>query len=280
MYDINTISYKGMPLFQTAKVKAPSSLSASLDGVACFFYVLNGTFTTIEANGLHQIGEKEGLIKNNCGNFISKFESGEGGDDYQAVVTLLYPDLFQEIYKNELPSFLSKQIAQPPKILVGDQLLEDFVKGMIIYFQNQELIDDDLVKLKLKELVMILLKSKYYESVQDLFNTLFANGKHEFRATVENNLFSPISIEEMAFLANKSLSTFKRDFKKEFQDSPARYIKRRRLQRAAKLLLATEDPVSGIAYDCGFQDASTFSSSFLKHFGSSPSNYRLTQSRK
>ena len=280
MYDINTISYKGVPLFQTAKVMSPSSRSASMDGVACFFYVLNGSFTTVQANGPHQVHEKEGLIKNNCGNFISQFEPGKNGKDYEAVVTYLYPDVFREIYNNEVPSFLNKEIASSPKKLVGDHLLDDFIKGMTIYFQNHELIDDDLVQLKLKELVMILLKSKYYESVHDLFNTIFATGKNEFRAVVENNLFSPINMEEIAFLANKSLSTFKRDFKKEFDETPSRYIKVRRLERAAELLLSTEEPVSGIGYDCGFQDATTFSTSFLEHFGSSPSKYRVNQIRK
>lgn len=280
MHDINTISYKGVPLFQTAKVKAPSSRSASLDGVACFFYVLNGSFTTIEENGLHQIQEKEGMIKNNCGNFISQFEPGKNGDDYEAVVTYLYPDVFREIYKNEVPSFLNKEIVDAPKILVGDHLLDDFIKGMAIYFQNHELIDDDLVQLKLKELVMILLKSKHYKNVLDLFNTIFATGKNGFRNVVENNLYSPISINEIAFLANKSLSTFKRDFKKEFDQTPSRYIKMRRLERAAELLLTTKEPVSGICYDCGFQDSTTFSTSFLAHFGSSPSKYRMNQIRK
>lgn len=280
MHDVNTISYKGVPLFQTAKVMAPSSRSASLNGVACFFYVLNGTFTTVQANGSHRIQEKEGLIKNNCGNFISQFEPGKNGKDYEAVVIYLYPDVFREIYNNEVPSFINNKIAGTPKKLVGDHLLEDFIKGMTIYFQNHELIDDDLVQLKLKELVMILLKSKYYESVHQLFNTIFSTGKHEFRAVVENNLFSPISIDQIAFLANKSLSTFKRDFKKEFNDTPSRYIKRRRLERAAKLLLATNESVSGICYDCGFQDTTTFSSSFREHFGNSPSKYRVTQIRK
>ncbi|MFT5569913.1 MAG: AraC-like DNA-binding protein [Cyclobacteriaceae bacterium] len=280
MYDVNTISYKGVPLFQTAKVMAPSSSSASLDGVACFFYVLNGSFTTVQANGPHRIQEKEGLIKNNCGNFISQFKPGKNGNYYEAVVTYLYPDVFKEIYNNEVPSFFNTEIAGTPKKLVGDHLLEEFIKGLTIYFQNHELIDDDLVQLKLKELVMILLKSKYYESVHQLFNTIFATGKHEFRTVVENNLYSPINMDEIAFLANKSLSTFKRDFKKEFDETPSRYIKRRRLERAAQLLLATDELVSRVGYDCGFQDATTFSTSFLEHFGSSPSKYRVNQIRK
>ena len=162
MHDINTISYKGVPLFQTAKVKSPSSQSASLDGVACFFYVLNGSFTTVQSNGPHQVQEKEGIVKNNCGNFISKFEPGNNGEDYEAVVAYLYPNVFREIYNDEVPSFFNKEVPDSPKKMVGDHLLDDFIKGMTIYFQNHELIDDDLVKLKLKELVMILLKSKLY----------------------------------------------------------------------------------------------------------------------
>lgn len=280
MYDVNTITYKGAPLFQTGKVMSPSSRLASLDGVACFFYVLNGSFTSVQANGPHYVQEKEGIIKNNCGNFISQFKPGKNGQDYEAVVTYLYPDVFRKIYQNEVPPTLNKEKANPPKKFIGDQLLEEFINGLTIYFHNQDLIDDDLAELKIKELVMILLKSKYYDSVYQLFETIFATGKHEFRSIVENNIFSQITIEELAFLTHKSLSSFKRTFKNLFNETPARYIKMRRLQRAAEMILTTEIPISSIGYECGFQDASTFSSAFQEKYGSSPSKYRLNQIRK
>ena len=74
-----------------------------------------------------------------------------------------------------------------------------------------------------------------------------------------------------------SLSTFKREFKKTFGETPARYIKKKRLQRAKYLLISTTDPISEIAYSLGFIDPSTFSALFKTQFNISPSRYRLNQ---
>ena len=66
----------------------------------------------------------------------------------------------------------------------------------------------------------------------------------------------------------------------ESGDSPPRYIKNRRLDIAASRLLVDHESISSIAYDCGFQDVSTFSAVFRDRFDISPSKYRLGQMRK
>ena len=96
---------------------------------------------------------------------------------------------------------------------------------------------------------------------------------------IENNIFNEISIEELAFVCNKSLSSFKRLFNAHFNDTPARYIKRRRLEHAAQLLSTTTENISSIAYDCCFNDPTTFSAVFSNYFGISPTMYR-NQNRK
>ncbi len=142
------------------------------------------------------------------------------------------------------------------------------------------MIDESLMRHKMKELVMILLKSNFFDSVLELFTTLFTPRQKSFRDIISNNIASQISIDELAFLTNRSLSTFKREFKKEFNDTPARYIKKKRLEKAAELLVRTDRSVSEVAFDSGFQDLSTFSSVFRDFFAQSPTDYRLNGIRK
>ncbi|MEL6989852.1 MAG: helix-turn-helix transcriptional regulator, partial [Bacteroidota bacterium] len=78
-------------------------------------------------------------------------------------------------------------------------------------------------------------------------------------------------------LCNLSLSTFKRTFKEHYASSPAKYIKKRKLERAKKLLLSSNLRISDIAYDCGFSDLAHFSKSFLQAYSSSPRDFRLNQ---
>jgi AraC-like DNA-binding protein len=112
-----------------------------------------------------------------------------------------------------------------------------------------------------------------------MLSELFSPISVEFKQSVENNLFNNISVEQLAFICNMSLSTFKRKFIKVYTETPARYIKVRRLEHAAHLLLKNDAPVADVAYDSGFQDITTFSASFHDHYKSSPSKYRLAENR-
>ena len=274
MYDIKTIQYSGRPLFQTAKAVSPSNFSNSLEDMACFIYVLKGRNNIVEGHGRHELNRKEGILKS-CGNFLASYVKDEDGSDYEAVVIYFYPDIIKELYENELPNIVKNaQSAGPPRKVVGNELIEKFINGLFIYFDNEEMMDEELAKLKIKELVMILLKSNYFEGVVDFFKDLFSNKEKSFRSIVENNIYNNLSMEELAHLTYKSLSTFKRDFKKEFNDSPAKYIKKKKLEKAANLLLTSDESVSNIAYDCGFQDISTFSTVFSAQYGQSPSKFR------
>ncbi len=55
-------------------------------------------------------------------------------------------------------------------------------------------------------------------------------------------------------LANLSLSSFKREFRRVFNDSPARYLKHKKLERARQLLEKTYRRIKEIAFECGFED--------------------------
>ncbi|MCR9152713.1 MAG: helix-turn-helix transcriptional regulator [Bacteroidetes bacterium] len=280
MYDERIISYRGRPLFQTAKISSPYEAANRLEDVACFFYILKGCIDTIEASGERRSKNQEGLLKS-CGNFISRYHPDQDGSDFEAAVIYFYPDVLKEIYRNDLPPFvLNDAKAMPPKKVVGNALIQRFMEGLFVYFENEELMDENLARLKIQELVMILLKSNYFEGVVSFFQGLFAPKSATFRQVVENNRFSNISVDQLAFLCHQSLSSFKRNFKLEFGESPARYLKNEKLKEAAKKLLHTQDSISAIAYDCGFQDPSTFSSLFSERFGLSPRAYRQDQIRK
>ena len=171
-------------------------------------------------------------------------------------------------------------MSQAPKKIVSNEFVSKYIDGLNLYFENSEMMDDTLMRHKMKELVLILLRSNFFEGVAELFTNLFSPQQKSFRDIISNNIFSQVSVDELAFLAHRSLSTFKRDFKKEFDDTPARYIKKKRLEKSAEMLLSKKDPISSVAFDCGFQDLSTFSSVFRDFYGLSPTEYRLNGIRK
>ena len=93
---------------------------------------------------------------------------------------------------------------------------------------------------------------------------------HEF---MEKNFRCDMSMTEFAKASGRSLSTFKRDFKKMSELSPERWLTDRRL-RAAYELLKRGRRVSDACFDVGFKNVSHFSAIFKKKFGITPGQAR------
>jgi len=83
----------------------------------------------------------------------------------------------------------------------------------------------------------------------------------------------------MAFLVGQSLSTFKREFKKHFDDTPANYIRNKRMKKGADLLIHSSLTVSEISFQIGYGDSSYFSRIFYKKFNILPSDYRRSNQK-
>ena len=73
-----------------------------------------------------------------------------------------------------------------------------------------------------------------------------------------------------------SLSTFQRKFSETYNQSPAKYILNKKMDKARELLLLPDSRISDVAYDCGFEAVSTFNRVFKKTFNQSPSQLKMT----
>ena len=118
------------------------------------------------------------------------------------------------------------------------------------------------------------------EIIQVILSQLFSPTTYTFKQIIEANLFLQVSVEDLAQKNNLSVSSFKREFKKLYNDSPASYIKNKRLERAAELLGISDDRITDIAFDCGFNDLANFTKSFHDRYNTTPSNYRLELNKK
>jgi AraC-like DNA-binding protein len=94
------------------------------------------------------------------------------------------------------------------------------------------------------------------------------------RDTMDRRYAEPLDIPALARAALSSEAHFIRTFKRTFGETPHRYLQRRRLERAMALLRETEQPVTEICLDVGFASLGTFSRTFTRVLGMSPSAYR------
>jgi AraC-like DNA-binding protein len=84
----------------------------------------------------------------------------------------------------------------------------------------------------------------------------------------------PLTVDDMARAAGLSRAHFSREFRRAFGDSPHAYLLTRRLERAAALLRTTDRSVAEICLAVGLQSIGSFTTSFSRTFGASPTAYR------
>jgi AraC-like DNA-binding protein len=83
-----------------------------------------------------------------------------------------------------------------------------------------------------------------------------------------------IGVDDLARAAGLSRAHFSREFRRTFGEAPHAYLLTRRLERAAALLRSTDHSVADICFSVGLQSVGSFTTSFTRTYGQSPTAYR------
>lgn len=213
-----------------------------------------------------------------CGNYIHKTSNQEKNGKFETFAVHFDKEALEKIYKREVPSFLKEKPKNKHTKLLrlkANKLIDKYVEDVLYYMDNPLLVNEDLLVLKLKEIILLLMHTEHAGLIQELLSDLFSPTVVNFKEVIEANIFSDLNNSELAILTNTSLTTFKRKFKATYQSTPSEYIMTRRIKAAAEQLkLSTSKSISEIAFDCGFKDLSHFSKLFKLKMNSSPSTFR------
>jgi AraC-like DNA-binding protein len=101
--------------------------------------------------------------------------------------------------------------------------------------------------------------------------------RHLLRAKdlADGRYFERLDVDDLACAAGLSRAHFSREFRRAFGESPHAYLLTRRLERAAALLRTTDRSVADICFSVGLQSVGSFTTSFTRTFGRSPTAYRV-----
>jgi AraC-like DNA-binding protein len=102
------------------------------------------------------------------------------------------------------------------------------------------------------------------------------SARHLLRAKdlADARYYEPLDVDDLAGAAGLSRAHFSREFRRAFGESPHAYLLTRRLERAAALLRGTDRSVAEICFEVGLRSIGSFTTSFTRTFGSSPTAYR------
>jgi AraC-like DNA-binding protein len=100
--------------------------------------------------------------------------------------------------------------------------------------------------------------------------------RHLLRAKdlADARYFEPLSVDDLAATAGLSRAHFSREFRRAFGDPPHAYLLTRRLERAATMLRTTDRSVAEICMSVGLVSVGSFTTSFTRTYGVSPTSYR------
>lgn len=86
-----------------------------------------------------------------------------------------------------------------------------------------------------------------------------------------------LSVDDLAAAAGYSRSHFSRAFRATYGESPHQYLLTRRMERAAALLRTTDRSVAEICTDVGLSSIGSFTVSFRRVHGATPTQYRASR---
>ncbi len=164
------------------------------------------------------------------------------------------------IVKDNSPFFIIRNDAY---IISYLNSLSTISEAPIVFMQN-------LLSVKFEELMLYLLQ-KYGSAFELYLHSLISKESSAFKKIVESKIHSNLKLEEISFLCNMSLSTFKRHFINEYKVSPGKWLQDKRLQKAKETLEQGDLKPTDIYLDFGYNNLSNFSIAFKNKFGYSPS---------
>lgn len=135
--------------------------------------------------------------------------------------------------------------------------------------------DSTAENIKMTELIyLIVTKSDCCLKSKVLSNVDMA--RENFEQLIYGNIFSDISIEELAARSNRSMTSFKKEFRRHFYAPPHKWFIRQRLMHSRLLLISTDKSIAEVGIECSFPNTSHFIKLFKKQYGQTPAAYRAS----
>jgi AraC-like DNA-binding protein len=160
-------------------------------------------------------------------------------------------------------------IADPVLKLQQNMHYKDYFTSLTPFLQQEPEFNDAIVKLKIKEGLLTLLKLQ--PELKDVLFDFREPAKINIADYMEQNFRFNLSMQRFAYMTGRSLSAFKRDFEQVFGMSPGRWLLSRRLKEAYNLMKKQGRSASDVYISVGFEDLSHFSRTFKHQFGVPPS---------
>ena len=237
-------------------------------------------FLITKGEAIHRINDKQEIIEEGDLVFIRPNDrhNYEKSDDKSCeLINLAFPEFTMlKLFEYFGEGFHSDKLLMaefPPKIRLSkvekDILVNRFEKLNTLRRTNKKKIKTEL------RILLADIFSRYFTTGEESSNEIIPSWLVKLKSEMERKENFVLGINKMYDLCERTPEHLSRSFKKYFGESPTDYITNLRLNYAANLLSNSDEDITNISMDCGFENLSHFYHLFKKKFDSSPKEFRL-----
>jgi AraC-like DNA-binding protein len=200
------------------------------------------------------------------------------GIDFEAVVEHPVQQFYIHFEFVGWPAKVAREVVPAPVALSSDPLRDNLAA---------QLRKDTLDASEIDPILASRLKALVHLSIADVLKNISGDRARSFlRITesqqellaalhyIDKHLDQPLNNASLADIALTSESLFIQRFRDVTGQTPSRYVRDRRLRRAAELLVSTDNTIDQIAESCGFANRYYFTRVFSQRMGCPPARYR------
>lgn len=266
---------KNVRLLQYANASTTENFDAFLTHHAIVFILV----------GVKQINVSHSKFRINAGEMflipkgeyvMSEYIAGEHG--FQSMMLFFNQKVARHVVEQlneKVPQDLTEEVKKEAiKIIPHNTEIQALFRSLVSYSKETSPFLCEMVSLKFMELIYLLLDGPYRKTIISFLLDAARYEAPTITSVLEKYLYSSQTLEELAKLSGRSLSSFKREFVQEYGEAPRTWMRKKKLERAAFLLETSDKNIEEITEASGFTSAAHFARLFKEQYSMTPTAFR------
>ncbi len=232
-----------------------------------FSFLIEGTKEVVFDNSTISINNSKFLIMK-CGHCLMT-EKLSNLQNYRSVLLFFSNEMLSKFIKKNEIGIHKLKVYKSVYSFKYDEFIQRFANSLLDILNLSNNTQKRILELKFEEIILYL--SEMYGT--EFLYSLSENSNdtsQKFIQTIERNNLSKLTLKELAFICNMSVSTFKREFEKHFALSPIKWFKNKRLEFAHYLIHQKQKSSSEIYLEVGYENLSSFIQAYKSKYGVTP----------
>ena len=238
-----------------------------------FSFLIDGQ-KEVFTNNNSLVLENSNFLLMKSGHCLMTEKLSNANNDYQSMLFFFSNEnILQFIQKFDI-KLCQNTIPQSAYAFQYDKFVKNYVDSLIDISKFKSNLQKKMIQIKFEEIMIYLLENNGTDFINSMINQ-HDRSIQNFLNIIEHNKLKKMSLNELAFLSNMSLSRFKREFEKHFHESPSKWFTNKRLEHSAFILKNSLKRPSDIYEEVGYENLSNFINAFKAKFGVTPKQYQL-----